>query len=219
MSISQYLKKFDIFSNLNDAELNDLGVHGIMRTLEPRELLFSQGMEGTHFYILISGTMRIFKTSYDGNETTIKIINPGEIFGEVILFSNQAFPASAMAISDCEVFAIHRDSFFKMLDGPDARNRFIASLLGKLRYLSDRVHLLTSYDVEERFFRFLLDNYGKRYEYDITIPKKELASAIGTIPETFSRLILRLAKLGIISWEGQRLTVKKGFWEHDIWEE
>jgi CRP/FNR family transcriptional regulator len=176
-------------------------------------------MEGTHFYILISGTMRIFKTSYDGNETTVKIINPGEIFGEVILFSNQGFPASAMAISSCEVFAIHKDSFSRMLDGPDARNRFIASLFGKLRYLSDRVHLLASYDVEERFFRFLLNNYGKKYEYDITIPKKDLASAIGTIPETFSRLILRLAKLGIISWEGQRLTVKKGFWEHDIWEE
>ena len=72
--------------------------------------------------------------------------------------------------------------------------------------------------MEDRFFRFLISTYGKKDEYDILIPKKDIASAIGTIPETFSRLILRLTKMGIIAWKKNRLIMKDGFWENSYLE-
>jgi len=84
----------------------------------------------------------------------------------------------------------------------------------KQRYLAGRILYLTSFDVEERFFRFLIEHYGTGGTYSVDMAKKDMASAIGTIPETFSRLINRLRGLGVIAWEGQTLTVRKDYLEN-----
>ena len=67
-------------------------------------------------------------------------------------------------------------------------------------------------DVEDRFFDFLEEHYGRREDYRIPLTKKDVAAAIGTIPETFSRLLLRLKEQGTGSWEGERLRLTPGFW-------
>ena len=66
---------------------------------------------------------------------------------------------------------------------------------------------MTSQDVEERFFLFLREQYGDAREIDVAISKKEFAAAIGTTPETFSRLIRRLTKERKLSWRGKNLTL------------
>ena len=55
-------------------------------------------------------------------------------------------------------------------------------LLSRMLYLAERIVYVSAYDVEERFFRFLLERYGKKERYAITMPKKEIASAMGTVP-------------------------------------
>ena len=77
---------------------------------------------------------------------------------------------------------------------------------------------LPIYDVEERFFRFLNEHYGRKNSYTISISKKDLAAAIGTIPETFSRLIQRLTRRGILRWEGNSLEIPGDFWENQDFE-
>jgi CRP-like cAMP-binding protein len=213
MDIIKLLKNLDLFKNLNSQALSALSKNAIHRTLEPKETLFSEGFEGSFFYILLKGNIRVYKTSYDGKESTIKIINPGEFFAEAILFGRTHYPASATATELSEIIAIHRDSFWSMIDNPESRNIFMVAVFEKLRYLTDRIHFMSSHDVEDRFFKFLTDNYGEKYEYNITIPKKDIASAIGTIPETFSRLIMRLTKMGIITWKQNNLVIKENFWE------
>ena len=83
----------------------------------------------------------------------------------------------------------------------------------KQRYLAERVRHLISCDVEERFFLFLEQQYGRREQYSIALSKRDFAAAIGTIPETFSRLLLRLREQGRIRWEGRTLTLPAGFWQ------
>jgi CRP-like cAMP-binding protein len=67
--------------------------------------------------------------------------------------------------------------------------------------------------VEERFFFFLQEQFGRRQEYRISLSKKDIARAIGTIPETLSRLLLRLKKEKKIRWEGETLRLAGGFWK------
>ena len=202
------LRSTDIFSDIEGEALRKLAEESRISNLTPRQGIFAEGFQGTCFYILLEGTVRIFKTSPDGSESTIKIIRAGEFFGEVILFGSDTYPVSATSISYARLLGISRASFFSMLASSDARDRFIAALFRKLRYLSDQVHFLTSLDVEERFFRFLRDHYGENNLYHIELPKTEIAAAIGTMPETFSRLIARLTTRGILSWEGSELHIK-----------
>ena len=78
---------------------------------------------------------------------------------------------------------------------------------------ADRILYLTGHDVEERFFFFLQEQFGRRQEYRIPLSKKDIAAAIGTIPETLSRLLLRLRGEKKIRWEGDNLRLAEGFWE------
>jgi CRP/FNR family transcriptional regulator, dissimilatory nitrate respiration regulator len=218
MDAYNLLKNFDLFKNLDEQALGDLAKDAIQRTLEAKEILFSEGFEGKYFYVLIDGSIRVYKTSYDGKESTIKIIHTGEFFAEAILFGKKQYPASAAAVELSRIIAIRGDCFWKMIDNPVSRNIFIGALFEKLRFLTEQIHYLSSHDVEDRFFRFIINTYGKKYRYNITIPKKDIASAVGTIPETFSRLLLRLTKTGIMAWKKDTLIIKDGFWEENYLE-
>lgn len=214
MENKNLLKNFDLFTGLDETAFSELSKNSTYKILEAKDVLFNESFEGSYFYFLIKGLLRIYKTSFEGRESTIKIIYPGEMFAEAVLFGKKEYPVSVMAMEMSEVIGIHRDSFWKMLKNEESRDEFIKAIFGKLRFLTDRIHYLSSHDVEDRFFKFLIDNYGKKIKYDISMPKKDFASAIGTIPETFSRLILRLTKTGIITWDKNKLEIRKDFWDN-----
>ncbi|HEY9162697.1 MAG TPA: Crp/Fnr family transcriptional regulator [Desulfomonilia bacterium] len=212
MDIISLFEKSDLFAGMED-ELKTLRAAGSVKNMSHAELLFTEGEPGKYFYLLVDGGVRLFKTSASGQEVDIRLVRPGEIFAELILFERDTYPVSAMAVMPSTVFAVNRDAFYDLLSKEPFRKKFIISLMQKQRYLAERIMYLMSYDVEERFFRFLLDHYGCFNEIRIDIPKKDIASAIGTIPETFSRLIARLKNHGAIEWEGNRLKVNPEWWE------
>lgn len=219
MDIHEKLKEFDLFSNLDERALKELAKKAFLKILEPRETIFNEGFEGEFFFLLLKGSVRLFKTSYDGKESTIKIIRPGEIFAEAILYLRTEYPVTAVTAVESEIIGIHRDSFRDMMRDPVSGGLFIGTVFEKLRFLTDQIHYFSTHDVEDRFFRFLIKTYGRKYRYDISIAKKDIASAIGTIPETFSRLLLRLTKRGAIAWKKNTLILKEGFWDNDYFDE
>jgi CRP/FNR family transcriptional regulator len=183
------------------------------------QVLFLEGERGEAFFLLVAGAVKIYKTSPSGQETVLKLLGPGTFFGEVILFEQRGYPVSAVALKDSKAVQIPRKEFMSLLDDRQFRNEFIAMLMAKQRYLTERILYLTSYDVEERFFRFLIERYGVRETYAPDISKKEIASVIGTIPETLSRLLDRLKMQGVISVNGNILQVRVDYLERFTWEE
>jgi len=213
MDLFTLIKATDLFSGMNDELIMKFSENAREKNLSRNDLLFLEGSAGVAFYILASGEIRLYKTTPDGREITVRIIQPGEMFGEVILFENDLYPVSAMAISECIVLEIRKRFFVYLLDDAGFRNEFIRLLMRKQRLLADRIVYLTSYDVEERFFRFIIERYGRKDHYEVDITKKEIASAIGTIPETLSRLIQRLKMQETLRWEGNHLKIRKDYLE------
>ncbi len=213
MDIKNTLKYNNFFESLDDDGLDLLSKNAQKLMLSQKEILFHEGFEGAHFYILLKGSIHVFKTSPDGKESTIRILHDGDFFGEAILFGKKIYPATARATERSELIGIHKDSFMSLLQNEKWRDRFILALFEKLRYLTGQLHYLYSFDVEDRFFYYVLNNYGMRNIYTIPISKKDFASAIGTIPETFSRLLVRLTKRGILTWKKDTLRIKESFWE------
>jgi CRP-like cAMP-binding protein len=211
LNIDKLLKESELFGGISDEAAGKIAAMGSIVNAPQGKMIFLEGEKGTSFYILTEGSVRLFKSAPDGREVTVKLAAPGEIFAEVILFEKDRYPVSATAVADSVLFSLRRDSFNTLLGSADFRAEFISVLMKKQRYLAGRILYLTACDVEERFFRFLDDHYGRKDSYDITLSKKDIASAIGTIPETFSRLIQRLTQQGTIRWEGGRLEVKKGY--------
>jgi len=153
----------------------------------------------------VEGTVGLHKTSESGELIVIKVVQPGELFGEVILFEQDRYPVSAVAMAASQLYEIARGRFSALLEREDFRNDFIAMLMRKQRYLAERIRYLTTFDVEERFFLFLREQFGARREITPNISKKDIAAVIGTTPETYSRLLARLAREGKIRLRGRTL--------------
>jgi CRP/FNR family transcriptional regulator len=211
MNIEEFLSQTELFKDLSLSLLKIVAAKGKLESFSRNEFIFNEGDEGTTFFIVARGVVRLVKFSPEGKEVTVRFVKPYEIFAEVILLDKTTYPVTAIAGDETMLFSLHKKAFQDLLSDENFRTGFFAILLKRMLYLADRIVYVSAYDVEERFFRFLIERFGKKEQYKITMPKKEIASAMGTVPETFSRLMMRLKQRGTITWDGDCLTVQKHY--------
>lgn len=207
MKIEELIRNSSFLSGLSETNQSLIVKTGKLKEIKKKNILFLEGETGYAFYLLVAGNVQISRTTPEGKEIVIKIIKPGEIFAEAILFEKNDYPATARAVTDSKVFSIEKDSFLSLLDEKKFRNEFISILIRKQKYLSDQIKYLTVHDVEDRLFSFLNEQYGDEKIIKTKMSKKDIAAAIATTPETLSRLILRLGKENKLKWEGRTIKI------------
>lgn len=213
MDISRILDQVHFFEGISPSSKNSLSKFCMPVERRKQAMLFREGEPGEAMYLLVRGRISLLKLSSEGRETVIKVIKPGEVFAEVILFEKRFYPVTAVALTEILVFKLLRRDLLDLLRQEDFRNDFIAMLLRKQRYLADKIQQLTSQDVEQRLRAFLLEQYGERHEIRAEINKKQLAAAIGATPETLSRLLQDLKRRRFLTWKQGIITVAPGFWK------
>jgi CRP/FNR family transcriptional regulator len=213
IDIERILARNPFFAGITPASRRALSRIVIPRHLEKGEAVFHEGQSGHSLCILCYGAVRLYKSTDGGKDTVIKLVNPGEMFAEVILFEEKKYPVSAMAVQDSLILLLPRHQIHCLLNEHAFRDDFIAMLMRKQRHLTRRIQHLTAESVEQRFFTFLREQYGEKAAYAIPLSKKEIASAIGVNPETFSRLLNRLKRDLGLSWRNGVLSMPAGFWE------
>ncbi len=207
MNKEDILRHIPLFENISRESRAALADISIPKTVKKKESLFWEGNRGLTIYILVKGNIRLFKTTSEGKEVVIKVVKPGEMFAEVVLFEQSQYPVSAVALKESLVFMISKHQFTCLLENESFRNDFIGNVMKKLRYLTDQIQFLTTHDVEDRLFMFLEEQYGKKERIVSSLSKKDVAAAIGATPETLSRLLLRLKNEGKVDWTGSNLHV------------
>jgi len=194
-----------IFSGMPENMVKMLESAGRAQPLVKDEMIFFEGDRGDKIYFLTEGLVKLFKTTENGREIVVRYVRPGEMFAEVVLFESDIYPVSSVALRESVVYYIEKDYFFNLLKETDFMKQFVGSLFKKMRYLADRVAFLNAYDVEERLFVFINDHFGIKPVVKIDLSKGEIAEAIGTIPETLSRVLGRLKTSGHMHWERSEL--------------
>lgn len=206
------LRRTSLFGALKETGIIRLADICISRELEKKQVLFNEGDTGSAVFILVTGSVQLYKTAPDGRRIVIKVVKPGELFAEVVLFEQSCYPVNAIALTRGQVFAVPRDQFSELLQESTFRGDFLCSLMSKLRFLADQIQYLTSHDVEDRFFLFLEEQYGRGGTMVVNISKKDVAAAIGATPETLSRLLLRLKGEGKVDWIGRTVHIAPEVW-------
>lgn len=215
MDLVVQLQKSHLFHFMKEKDLRNIieasGSHAEYKT---GESLFFEGEDGNYFFIIISGKVRISRMSEEGKVTVLKVMQSGDSFAEVILFGENKYPATAKALKNTSVLRIEKKSFKKLLRNSEISEAFIFNLIKKLKFLVTKVELFSNAEVSDRFYHFIEAYYGRSEVINLSESKKEIAEEIGTVPETFSRMINKLKKNGIIlSWSKNQLILKKGFWQ------
>jgi len=192
------LKQSFIFSSLKDDELAELAKLAIERSFVPDESIFWDGDAPEWFYIVAEGRVKVVKHSSLGKEFIIAFFGSGEMFGEVAVFEDKPYPASAQAVAETKVLGIKRKDFLSFLaQRPGVALRIISVLGGRLRDAQGRLKDLAGERVEQRLALTLLMLSAK---LGSTLPftRQEIADMAGTTTETAIRFMSRLKDGGII---------------------
>jgi len=185
-----------LFSGLPDEQLNELRDIALVKEFRKGGPIFSEGDEGKGFYVVVQGLVKVFKVSPDGKEQILHIFGPGEPFGEVPVFSGKRFPASAEAIAESTLLFFPRNDFVdRITRNPSLALNMLAVLSMRLRQFTVQIENLSLKEVPARlaaYLIYLLEEQGGGDSVTLTISKGQLASLLGTIPETLSRIFAKL---------------------------
>lgn len=172
------------------------------------QIIFSEGEDGTGFYLVLKGRVKVFKLSPEGKEQILHILGPGEPVGEVAMFSGECFPAGAQAMEETRLLFFPREAFVEMIRrDPSVALRMLAVLAKRLRKFTALIEDLSLKEVPSRLAGYLLEHERSVRTgscFNLEIPKAQLASLLGTIPETLSRILARMASEGLIQLDGTR---------------
>ena len=196
-SKAQILKRSSIFSGLSDDELAALAELTTEYSFLPDQSVFWDGDAPERFYIITEGSIKVLKYSSLGKEFIIAFFGPGEMFGEVAVFENKPYPASAQAVARTRVLGIKREDFLTFLaDRPQVALRIISVLGGRLRDAQGRLRDLAGERIEQRIAAVLVMLSSKLGD---TLPftRQEIADMAGTTTETTIRVMSQLRSRGI----------------------
>ena len=174
-------------------------------------VIFSEGDEAAGFYVVSAGKIKIYKLSMDGKEQILHFFGPGELFGEVPVFAGKNFPAYAQALADSEVLFFPRMALIEQIHkDPDLALGLLAVLSLRLRMFTNLIEDLSLKEVPSRLAAYILylsDRQQSNEEVNLDITKSQLASLLGTIPETLSRVLGKMSSAGLVESDGRRLKI------------
>jgi CRP/FNR family transcriptional regulator, cyclic AMP receptor protein len=210
------LKQVPLFSGLTDAELKYAARLAVPRNYGAGALIFSEGDACAGLYVVLSGHIRVFKTSAAGREQVLTIDGPGGSVAELPVFDGGPYPASATAISDVTLLFVGKQDFQTLcLTHPAVALKVLRVVGTRLRRLVGIIEELSFTTVRRRLIALLVrmaKAEGRKTAAGVafTLPanNQELAAQIGTVRELVSRNLSRLQAEGLIAVEGRTVTVR-----------
>ncbi|MCX8028157.1 MAG: Crp/Fnr family transcriptional regulator, partial [Thermodesulfovibrionales bacterium] len=197
-----------LFNGLDDVTRQRIANICLIRKVQKGATIFHEGDKAEGFYAILSGTIKIYKIGVDGKEQIIHVFSRGEVFGEVPVFSGGIYPANAVAIEDAALIFIGKTDFIKLISKePSVALNMLAILSMRLRKFTHLIENLSLKEIPSRLASYLLTICGDKTEVRLPISKSQLASTLGTIPETLSRILNRMSLSGIIEVRGRTITI------------
>jgi len=208
MPIPATLQAVPLFAKLPEKQRQQIAGIAVSRAYAKGDIIFAENDFASGFYAVVSGRIKIYKLSPEGKEQILHVFGPGDVFGEVVVFAGKKFPAYAEPLEPATVLFFPRDGFVNLIrTDPDLALGMLAELSIKLRQFTALIENLSLKEVPARLAAHLLYLSKRQEDTDalvLELPKTQLASLLGTIPETLSRILARMAKEGLIDMPDSR---------------
>lgn len=177
--------------------------------------VFGQEEEATSFFLLLSGHIRVVRTSPQGHQVIARYITEGELFGIAIAMGRTTYPASAVAAVDCVVLAWPNSAWAELQSRFPAFGASAYRTIGsRLQETQAQVMEMSTQQVEQRIAHALLrivSQSGRKtsegIEIDFPITRQDIAEMTGTTLHTVSRLLSAWEDQGIVRSGRQKVTV------------
>lgn len=198
-----------IFQGMSTNEINNLQQVTKSRCFKKGELIFREGEQSDKFFIVHKGLIKLSKVAENGKEQILRLLFQGDFFGQFALLKDENYYANAEALENTIVCTIEKKLFVDTIErNPTMAVNFINALSNRLVLADEWMSLLSLLEVEQRLARVIILFYDRigmsENQFTLPISKRDLASFIGTTPETLSRKLMSFVGQQLISLKQRR---------------
>lgn len=208
--IRNLLMRAALFDQLDDKEL-DLVVGGTTEQRVRRgDVVFHRGEPCNGFHIMVYGQVKLVAVSPAGAEKVVRLLGPGESFGEALMFLGKPYILSAIALADSMLLTIDKSVLFYELERqPMLARKMLAGLSHRLHAFVSDVKSYSLHSGTQRVIGYLLQagEAAGGPELRLEVSKNVIASRLNLTPEHFSRILNDLSSRDLIHVDGRNITI------------
>lgn len=196
-----------IFNHLEREQMEEIVKSTRSTSYKKGEIIYREGETDDSLYIVSKGKIKIYRLSDSGKEQLVRILNPGDFTGELALFRESTHKAYAEAMSETDVCIMKRNDLQQfLLKYPTISLKILSEFSNRLETSEKQTTRFATEKVETRLALFIAECLNKDGPMEIELPmsKKDLASYLGTTPETISRKLSDLENEGYIKQKASR---------------
>jgi CRP/FNR family transcriptional regulator len=180
------LQNIVLFKDVDEETIQNIEGFTTIQKVSKDNIIFYEGDESKHLYLLVKGVIKLYKTSSSHKEIVLKYFHDNELIGEVANFEDIPYPATAKAYSNIEILKI---DFVKLkiiiVRNPNLSFNIQTSLIKKIKNLENIISTNLVLDSKERVAKYIY-NYADTFFITKNI---EIAEILGVSPETLSRIL------------------------------
>ncbi|MEO8541740.1 MAG: Crp/Fnr family transcriptional regulator [bacterium] len=194
------------FADLSEAEAERLAETVEVRSYDRRESIIVEGDRCTGFFVLRTGRARIFRTGSDGREQILRLLAPGDTFGEVPIFDGGPNPASVDVLEPSEALFISTATMFDVIGRhPVVAFELLRHFAARLRGFTELIEQISLQTVQSRIARYLYVSAreeGKETSEGIVVARsltqQDMAALVGSVREVVSRTLRVMEDDGLV---------------------
>jgi CRP-like cAMP-binding protein len=205
----EILKSINYFSGLDNAELEYIKGFMLEKKVEKGTTILAEGQDTAHLYFVVSGLVKVYKTSVSGKEQILHIAPPGDSLNDVSTFDGGPSAASMMAMTPVHYYAIRKEDIRKAFHEPSrVWLNVVKSLANRVRRDSKLVEELSTSQTLARLARLFLGRYaGEEATAGLQLNQQDMANLIGASREVVNRALKTMEDRGAITLRRHRVVV------------
>ena len=195
-----------LFQGVEKTLLEKILDNSILKKSKAKSVIFVEDVfEGEHTFILKSGIVVISKTNHLGQETSVDIKYPEDIFGWASFIDNGPRTGTATTIVDSEYWVVDSSNTSLLLNNINFNQNLMARLTKYIRISEEFISNAHTNRADEKVL-FQLIRLGVKIDIDTIIINNKInqtviASFAGVSRETVSRVLGQLKKSGVLNFD------------------
>jgi CRP/FNR family cyclic AMP-dependent transcriptional regulator len=215
LKVSQVnFRKIPLLANLTAEELARLTGDLRIRKYGRREIVLQKGGSGDSLLFVLAGQLQVVDVTEDGRAIGLRMLAPGDFFGEIAVINGSTRSASVLALTEVLVgFLPSATALHLFSHSPSVANQMLRHLADKIQRDSEFRALLSIHNTSRRIYTFLVlfkqTTPGSPEVMENLPTHQDIANMINTSRETVTRAIMTLVQHGIVEKDAHRLIIRK----------
>lgn len=211
------LQSTPLFGGMPIEALERLADKAIRRSYGRGEVIFREEDAGDLLCIVITGLVKVYRSSSDGDEMVLVTLGPSSVFGELPMIDGGLRSASAAAVEATTLLTVNRTALLEALAGsPALADGLLRSLGSMVRRLTDQTADLVFLDLHGRVAKLLLalsdergTSEGDGRALDLRLTQTDLANMVGGSRQSVNQVLNSFERLGYLELDGRRIVIRR----------